>query len=73
MYHGTLEARPLGSRRTALNYTLVWDSSTLPDDEARQKKVEDYHLLFEKMLRNMKKLSEGGTLTPEDKKAPVNF
>jgi hypothetical protein len=30
-------------------------------------------LLFEKMLRNMKKLAEGGTLTPEDKQAPVEF
>jgi len=30
-------------------------------------------LLFEKMLRNMKKLAEGGTLTTEDKRAPVDF
>ena len=73
MYHGTLEARQLGSGRTTLYYTLVWDSSTLLDDAARQKQVETYHLLFEKMLRNMKKLAEGGTLTPEDKQAPVEF
>jgi Polyketide cyclase / dehydrase and lipid transport len=73
MYHGTLEARALGSRRTTLYYTLVWDSSTQPDDASRQKQVETYRLLFEKMLRNMKKLAEGGTLTPEDKQAPVEF
>ena len=73
MYHGTLEARPLGSGRTTLYYTLVWDSSTQPDDDARQKQVEDYRLIFEKMLHNMKKLAEGGTLTPEDKEAPVKF
>ena len=73
MYHGTLEARPLGSGRTTLYYTLVWDSSTQPDDASRQKQVETYRLLFEKMLRNMKKLAEGGTLTPEDKHAPVEF
>jgi uncharacterized protein YndB with AHSA1/START domain len=73
MYHGTLEARPLGSGRTTLYYTLVWDSSTQPDDAARQKQVETYRLLFEKMLRNMKKLAEGGTLIPEDKQAPVEF
>ena len=73
MYHGTLEARPLGSGRTTLYYTLVWDSSTQPDDASRQKQVETYRLLFEKMLRNMKKLAEGGTLTPEDKQAPVDF
>jgi hypothetical protein len=73
MYHGTLEARPLGSGRTTLYYTLVWDSSTQPDDASRQKQVETYRLLFEKMLRNMKKLAEGGALTPEDKQAPVKF
>jgi hypothetical protein len=73
MYHGTLEARPLGSGRTTLYYTLVWDSSTQPDDASRQNQVKDYRLLFEKMLRNMKKLAEGGTLTPEDKQAPVEF
>jgi hypothetical protein len=73
MYHGTLEARPLGSRRTTLYYTLVWDSSIQPDDAARQKQVETYRVLFEKMLRNMKKRAEGGTLTPADRRAPVEF
>ena len=53
--------------------TLWWDSSTLPDDAARQKQVETYRLLFEKMLHNMNKLSEDRTLTPEDMQAPVNF
>jgi hypothetical protein len=71
MYHGTLEARPLGTGPTTLCYTLVWDSSTQPDEASRQKQVENYRLLFEKMLRNMKKLADGGTLTPEDKQAPV--
>lgn len=73
MYHGTLEARPLGPGRTTLYYVVVWDSSTQPDDAARQKQVETYRLLFEKMLSNMKKLAEGSTLTPEDKQAPVEF
>jgi hypothetical protein len=73
MYHGTLEARPVGSGRTTLYYTLVWDSSTQPNDASRQKQVKTYRLLFEKMLRNMKKLAEGGTLTAEDKRAPVSF
>jgi len=73
MYHGTLEARPLGSDRTTLYYTLVCDSSTQPGDASRQKQVETYRLLFEKMLRNMRKLAEGNTLTPEDKQAPVEF
>ena len=73
MYHGTVEARPVGSDRTTLHYTLVWDSSTQAADTSRQKQVETYRLLFEKMLRNMKKLAEGGALTPEDKQAPVKF
>jgi hypothetical protein len=73
MYHGTLEARPLGSSRTTLYYSLVWDRSTQPDDSARQKQDETYRLLFEKMLHNMKKLVEGGALTPEDKQVPVEF
>ena len=73
MYHGTLEARALDSGRTTLYYTLVWDSSMQPDDAARRKQVQTYRLLFEKMLYNMKKLVEGGTLTPEDKQAPVEF
>ncbi len=73
MYHGTIEARPLGSDRTTLYYTLVWDSSVQPDDASRQRLVQTYRSLFEKMLGNMKKLAEGGTLTPEDKRAPVNF
>jgi hypothetical protein len=35
--------------------------------------MENYRALFEKMLRNMKKLTEGGSLTPEDKRAPVEY
>jgi len=73
MYHGTLEARPLGADRTTLYYTLVWDDSIQSDDAARKRLVGTYRALFEKMLRNMKKLCEGGSLTPEDKRAPVNY
>jgi hypothetical protein len=73
MYHGTIEARPLGSDRTTLYYTLVWDGSAQPDEASRDRQVETYRLLFEKMLRNMKKLAEGGTLTQEDKQAPIDF
>jgi len=49
------------------------DRNALPSTAARQKQVETYRSLFEKMLRNMKKLAEGGTLTPEDKQARVKF
>ena len=73
MYHGTLEARPLGSDRTTLYYTLVWDNSTQPNASSQREQVETYRLLFEQMLRNMKKLAEGVTLTPEARRAPVEF
>lgn len=73
MYHGTLEARPVGPSHTTLYYTLVWDDSVQPDDAARQKQIYTYRSLFEKMLRNMKKLAEGGSLTADDKRAPVNY
>jgi hypothetical protein len=70
MYHGTIEVRPLGSGQTTLYYTLVWDESVLPNEAARSRQVHIYRVLFEKMLRNMKKLGEGGSLTPEDKRLP---
>jgi len=35
--------------------------------------MENRRVLLEKMLRNMKKLAEGGFLTPEDKRAPVEY
>ena len=71
MYHGTLEARPLGADKTTLYYTILYDDSRQPDDAARQRQVANFSGLFGKMLRNMKALSEGGTLTPEDKQAPT--
>ena len=73
MYHGTLEARPLGAKRTTRHYTLVWDDSaprTMPRGEGRSIR---YRSLREKMLRKMKKLAEGGTLTSKDKLTLVNY
>ena len=70
MYHGTLEARPQVADKATLYYTLVRDNSTLPDDAARQKQMENRRTLLSKMLRNMKKLSEGEALTAEDKRSP---
>lgn len=70
MYHGTIEARPSGSDRTTIRYTILYDDSREPDDAARQRQAANYSILFGKMLRNMKKLSEGGALSVEDKQAP---
>ncbi|MGC2467120.1 MAG: hypothetical protein WA517_18145 [Candidatus Acidiferrum sp.] len=71
MYHGTLEVRALEPDKTTLFYTMVWDDSTLPGDTARQRQADNYRALFNKMLRNLKKRSERGTLTPQDKQSPV--
>lgn len=70
MYHGTVEARPLGTDKTTLYYTLLYDDSRQPDDAARTRQATSFANLFGKMLRNMKKLAEGGTLTDEDKQSP---
>ena len=64
MYHGTIEAVPLTSKTTRLNYTLVYDNSNLTDDAARQKEMDGRRTRFTKMLENMKVLAEGGTLPP---------
>ena len=62
MYHGTLEARSLTPTTTRIFYTLLFDNSSLADDAARQKDIENRRTRFTKMLENMKVLSEGGTL-----------
>jgi hypothetical protein len=64
MYHGTLEAMALTPTTTRLNYTLLFDNSTLPDDAAREADINNRRTRFTGMLTNMKTLSEGGTLPP---------
>lgn len=64
MYHGTLEARALTPTTTQLNYTLLYDNSSLADDAARETDMNNRRTRFTSMLNNMKTLSEGGTLAP---------
>ncbi|HLG98963.1 MAG TPA: SRPBCC family protein [Bryobacteraceae bacterium] len=64
LYHGTLEARPVTATTSKLVYTLVFDNSMLPDDEARQKDIAQKTAQFTRALQNMKTLAEGGTLPP---------
>lgn len=64
MYHGTLEARPVTATTSKLVYTLVYDNSTLADDEAKQRDMTRRRTQFEAFLQNMKILAEGGTLPP---------
>ena len=64
MYHGTLEARALTPTTTQLNYTLMYDNSSLADDAARETDMNNRRTRFTMMLTNMKTLAEGGTLPP---------
>ncbi len=64
LYHGTLEALPLSSTSTRLNYTLFYDNSMLADDAARMADIETRRTRFTRSLGNMKVLAEGGTLKP---------
>jgi hypothetical protein len=65
LYHGTLEARPISPTSTKLIYTLVYDNSLIPgDDAAKQTDIERRRTAFTRALNNMKILAEGGTLPP---------
>ena len=64
LYHGTLEARPVTATTSKLVYTLLFDNSMLPDDEAREKDKAQRTTTFNRALENMKTIAEGGTLPP---------
>ncbi len=64
LYHGTLEARPLTATTSKIVYTLMYDSSTLADDAAREADKARRTAQFTPFLENMKILAEGGTLPP---------
>jgi hypothetical protein len=59
LYHGFMEARPMGDDSTRLIYTLMLDQSDLADEEARQTDIERRRGTFERALANMKALAEG--------------
>ena len=65
LYHGTLEARPVTARTSKIVYTLMYDNSLVPGDEAaKQADIQRRRTAFERALVNMKTLAEGGTLPP---------
>ena len=65
LYHGNLEARPIDANTTKLLYTLIYDLSLVPgDDAAKAADVERRRTAFNRALGNMKILAEGGTLPP---------
>jgi hypothetical protein len=64
LYHGTLEARPVTATTSRLIYTLMYDTSMLADDAAREADWARRTTQFTRALQNMKTLAEGGTLPP---------
>ena len=64
LYHGTLEARPVTATTSKIVYTLMYDSSTLGDDAAREADKMRRTAQFTPFVENMKILAEGGTLPP---------
>jgi len=65
LYHGTLEARPVTAKTSRIVYTLMYDNSGIPgDDAAKAAEMQRRRTAFERGLANMKILAEGGTLPP---------
>jgi hypothetical protein len=64
LYHGTMEARPVTATTSKIVYTLLWDTSMLADDAARERDKAQRKQMFDNALNNMKILAEGGTLPP---------
>ena len=65
LYHGTLEVRPLTAKTSRIVYTLMYDNSRIPgDDAAKAAEIQRRRTAFEKGMANMKTLAEGGTLPP---------
>jgi hypothetical protein len=64
LYHGTLEARAIDAKSSKLIYTLIYDNSLIPgDDAAKKTDIERRRTTFTRALNNMKTLAEGGTLS----------
>lgn len=59
LYHGTLEVVADGRHRSRINYSLFYDQSQLPDEEARAKDRDQRTKAFTAALESMKKLAEG--------------
>lgn len=72
LYHGNLEARPIDAKSTKMLYTLIYDLSLVPgDDAAKAADVERRRVAFTRGLNNMKILAEGGTLPPPPAPVPA--
>ncbi len=58
LYHGFMEAKPVGQSASKIIYTLVYDLSDKPDEAARQADLTQRRNLFEAALKKMKQIAE---------------
>jgi hypothetical protein len=60
LYHGFMEAKPVGADTSKIVYTLVYDVSDKPDQAAKDADIERRRGMFETALQNMKRIAEAG-------------
>jgi hypothetical protein len=58
MYHGFMEAKPLGANKSKIVYTLFLDESDKADDAAKEADVSQRRTRFEAALKKMKEIAE---------------
>ena len=58
LYHGFMEARPVTANTSRMLYTLVYDTSNLEDQAAKDADIARRRGMFEGALANMKALAE---------------
>ena len=58
LYHGFMEARPVTANTSKVIYTLVYDSSNLEDQAAKDADIARRRDMFEGALANIKELVE---------------
>lgn len=57
-YHGSLSAEPMGTHRTRLVYTVLYDAALMPSDAVRASERARLGTRFVEPLNTMKKLAE---------------
>jgi len=58
LYHGFMEAKPVGPDSSKIVYTLVYDISDKPDQAAKDADIERRRSMFRTALENMKRIAE---------------
>lgn len=58
LYHGFMEAKPVGKKTSKIIYTLLYDVSDKPDEAAKQADIAQRRTRFEAGLKKMKEIAE---------------